>query len=66
MTDRSEDCPHRDLDPSLESQFGASTVTRRLARTEWSYEEFLPLETFRADGGALCRRPRTWQSRRRC
>ena len=51
MTDRSEDRSHRDLDSSLESRFAALLDRHKeaVAKTEWSYDEFLPLETFRTD-----------------
>jgi acyl-[acyl-carrier-protein] desaturase len=51
MTIRFEDHSHRDLDSSLESQFAALLDRHKEAvtKTEWSYQEFLPLESFRAD-----------------
>jgi acyl-[acyl-carrier protein] desaturase len=52
MTDHSRD--HLDLDPALEPHL-ASLLERHkgaVAKTGWSYQEFLPLEAFRADAGA--------------
>lgn len=49
MTNHSRD--HLDLDPALEPHL-ASLLERHkqsVAKTEWSYQEFLPLEAFRAD-----------------
>ena len=46
MTDGSIDDTHRDLDPSLEPHF-ASLLSRHkeaVAKTEWSYQQFLPPE----------------------
>src|SRR6266403_1463891 len=46
MTDGSSDDSHRDLDPSLEPEF-ASLLSRHkeaVAKTEWSYQQFLPPE----------------------
>src|SRR6266704_6632002 len=46
MTDGSLDDSHRDLDPSLEPHF-ASLLSRHkeaVAKTEWSYQQFLPPE----------------------
>src|SRR2546422_702543 len=46
MTDGSIDDTHRDLDPSLELHF-ASLLSRHkeaVAKTEWSYQQFLPPE----------------------
>src|SRR6266581_1233088 len=46
MTDESIDDSHRDLDPSLEPHF-ASLLSRHkeaVAKTEWSYQQFLPPE----------------------
>jgi len=44
---------HRDLDPRLEQQF-ASLLARHKEATEktgWSYEQYLPLDSFRANAG---------------
>jgi len=51
MPHRFDDDPHRDLHPSLESKF-ASLLTRHkeaAGKAEWSYQQFLPLEAFRAN-----------------
>jgi acyl-[acyl-carrier protein] desaturase len=51
MTDHPRD--HLDLDPALEPHL-ASLLERHKeasAKTGWSYQEFLPLEAFRADAG---------------
>jgi len=46
---------HCDLDPGLESHFASLLArhTEAVAKTGWSYQDFLPLEAFRAEGGAL-------------
>jgi acyl-[acyl-carrier protein] desaturase len=51
MTDHPEDRFHRDLDASLEPRLAALLERHKeaVAKTEWSYHEFLPLEAFRAD-----------------
>ena len=51
MTDHPRD--HLDLDPALEPQLALllERHKRSVAKTEWSYQEFLPLEAFRAGAG---------------
>jgi acyl-[acyl-carrier-protein] desaturase len=52
MTEQPEDL-HRDLDASLEPQLVALLERHKeaVAKTEWSYQEYLPLEALRANAG---------------
>lgn len=52
MTCHSRD--HLDLDPALEPHLALLLERHKsaAAKTEWTYQEFLPLETFRAAAGA--------------